>query len=302
MRLKGDRMVKNNSNKLKKSLIISGVFAVAIIAIYLAALHTNNTVADKIKGQILYYIEEDKELHLYNTENKENIIIDTQDEEIKSAVILDNNMYAFSTKEGLLYLADDKSGSVVENIKADCLSWDEEGQYIVYSYEEGASFFIGQYNIKEDRSKIILSDKKKIESVCCKGDGKTVFYSVMEEDKSCIYALDIDSSKEKKLLSKKDAVISGLDCKGDNIIFYTRESDPYIVSIYNIDKDTEQKTGFSSEDYNCINPLYVYDKEYIISSDKAGNYGIYVCNGRNMDLVDAVDSSNSQIILDYINN
>ncbi len=292
---------KNYKKNLKRSFIICGIMFVVILLIFAYAVSVNNKVAENMTGRLLYTNE--SELYVYDFDNKENVQpealkeVEVEDacfinaSDICAAVLCRDKLQIIKCSE------DSDEGKVI---------FDETGveEFINLEADRGHEKLLAAYKTSDNYTVVktinisdgtvndlVSSNEKDITFVCFNYNGDGVYMSAKGKN-TLIY-----SDRMELLCSVNgDAVIS--TALENGFIISKTDEYRYYYKFYTTN-ESESKLKFCNGN-NTYALCQLGDNKFIAGSDKNGNGDIYVCNGSNMDPVDAVNNDLKNIPLDYI--
>lgn len=294
---------KNYKKNLKISFIICGIMFVVILLIFVFSVLVNNNVAENMTGRLLYMNE--AELLIYDFDNKkilEPAMLNGQ-KVADACLVTDDDICAAVLDEDGLKIVTSKVASK-EPVKLFeengvkrliSLETDRNKKSILFAYVNEDNYTVVKtINISDGTvNDLLMNNEKEITSVCFNydGDGAYVF---AKGTNTLIY-----TEKMELLCSIKGDAESVCAFK-DGVIISKDNEYKYLYKFY-IATGNESGLKFC-DGHNTYTVCQVGDNKYIAGSDKNGNVDIYVCNGSNMDPVDAVNNDMKNIPLDYIEN
>lgn len=299
---------KNYKQNLKKSFILCGIMLAIILLIFVFAANVNNNVAENMVGRMIYTSADNGGIKAYIYDFDKKIKTELTQfygyGDLKRLQFIDADMVAgICIKDGVagIYSSQlDGQATMLhqmDNVKEvtafDC---DDKGENILVAYEDtyGKSN-VFSLTLNGNVITYMSDDDKKVTGACFSHDNKNVLISVLSEN-TVIYSSKISGTplNAECMIKKDDAAIVSAYDKG---FFIQHESD---VSRYISVKEYENTLDFCEDEYKYYGLCDVTDKKFIIASDINGNMDIYVCNGSNMDSVDAVNDELDNIPMDYL--
>ena len=297
---------KNYKQNLRKSFILCGIMLAIILLIFVFATNVNNNVAENMVGRMLYISVENgcNKAYMYDFDNKIKTEFEQFEEygDIQKMQFINDDTIAFvCTKDeeaGVYVFSPD--GQVeklynVENVK-EIISFDCDGEKLLVAYEnmdENACVF--SLTQSGDVTEYMSCEDKKVTGACFSYDKKEVYISILA-DNTILYSSKVTGStlNAQYTIEKNDsAVVSAYK----NGFFIQHESD---VARYISAKEYESTLEFCEDDYKYYSLCAITDSKFIVASDINGNMDIFVCNGSNMDPVDAVNDESANIPMDYL--
>lgn len=302
---------KNYKTNLKKSFILCGIMFAIILLIFVFATNVNNNVAENMIGRMLYISADNggTKAYLYDFDNKINTELTQfegygdierlqfmKDDKIVCVCIKENNADIY------MALMDGQptqifSRSDVSRIIA-CQS-DDNGENVLIAYEDMAGK-TGVFSLKiEDETGIVteytLEDDKKITGACFSYDNKKIYISTSSE-KTVIYSVNVGSNNFTAAYSLENKAKSVIESYKNGIFIQKKQG----FSRFITSRERESELEFCDTQYKYNGLCSVTENKFIVGADKNGNLDIYICNGSNMDAVDAVNDETDNIPMDYI--
>lgn len=297
---------KNYKKNLRTSFIICGIMFVIILLIFVLSSYVNKNVAENMTGKLLFINESEtgSKVHVYDFDNKrtseiqglENIgdISGAQfgkDGSICAAVFTDDILKIMCCKTNQ---SDAEELMVQKGVKR-LISYeaDRNREKLLVAYENQQGENVAKIINLTDESvtELFVDNEKEITSVCFNyaGDGA---YVATEGQNTLVYS----DSLSLQFSIKGDAK---LVTAWENGFLLSRHEDyDYMYKFYT-KSESESKLQFCDE-HNTYAACLITKDKFIAGSDKAGNGDIYVCNGSNMDPVEAVNNDMKNIPADYI--
>lgn len=299
---------KNYKQNLRKSFILCGIMLAIILLIFVFAANVNENVAENMTGRMIYTSADNGcvKIYMYDFDDKiktELVQFDEYGDVKKLQFINVDTVVGICVKDGIAGIyslpLDGNATQLyqVENVKEiiafDC---DDKGENLLVAYEDA----YGKYNVFSltltgNVIPYMTGDDKKVTGACFSYDDKNILISVLSEN-MVIYSSKIAGTPlnaECMIENNDSGIISAYD-KG---FFIQHEAD---VSRYISVKEYESTLGFCEDNYKYYGLCAVTDNKFIIASDINGDMDIFVCNGSNMDAVDAVNDELKNIPMDYL--
>lgn len=292
---------KNYKKNLKSSFIICGIMFVVILLIFALSVSVNNNVAENMTGRLLYMNE--TELLVYDFDNK-NILepallsdknvadacLVTEDD--ICAAVLDGDKLEIITSK----VASEKSAELFETDGVKRLitfEADRNKEKILLAYENTDNYTVVKtINISDGIvNDLLMNNEKEITSVCFNYSGDGAYVSAKGTN-TLIY------SERMELICSIKGNAELVCAFKDGFVISKENEYRYLYKFY-IAGGNESGLKFC-DGHNTYTICQVGDNKFIAGSDKSGNTDIYVCNGSNMDPVDAINNDLKNIPLDYI--
>lgn len=299
---------KNYKQNLRKSFILCGIMLAIILLIFVFAANVNNNVAENMTGRMIYTSADNDgtKAYLYDFNNKmktELVQFNEYGDVKKLQFINADTIAAICVKDKTAGIYSSPSGKPatllyeVENVKEIiAFDVDEKGENLLVACETAD----GKYNVfsltlSGNVISYISDDDKKVTGACFSDDNKNILISVLSEN-TVIYSSKVAGTplKAECMIKKDDASIVSAYDKG---FFIQHESD---VSRYISVKEYENTLDFCEDNHKYYGLCAVTDTKFIIASDINGNMDIFVCNGSNMDAVEALNDELINIPMDYL--
>lgn len=297
---------KNYKTNLKRSFIICGIMFVIILLIFVYATFVNRNVADNMTGKLLYINENGSESYVcvYDFDNKK--VLDIQGlndvDGIEDAQFLkDGSICAVVFDDNELRIISCRTeGSQTDEIMVQkevkrLISYeaDRNREKLLVAYENLNGEIVAKIINSSDRrvTDLFVDNEKEITSVCFNyaGDGA---YVATEGKNTLIYSdnlsLQFSIKGDAKLLTA-----------WENGFLLSRQDEYTYVYKFFTKSEAESKLQFC-DSHNTYKVCIITKDKFIAGSDKSGNGDIYVCNGSNMDPVEAVNNDMNNIPVDYI--
>lgn len=297
---------KNYKTNLKRSFIICGIMFVIILLIFVYATLVNRNVAENMTGKLLYINENGSESYVcvYDFDNKK--VLDIQGlndvDGIEDAQFLkDGSICAVVFDDNELRIISCRTeGSQTDEIMVQkevkrLISYeaDRNREKLLVAYENLNGEIVAKIINSSDRrvTDLFVDNEKEITSVCFNyaGDGA---YVAAEGKNTLIYSdnlsLQFSIKGDAKLLTA-----------WENGFLLSRQDEYTYVYKFFTKSEAESKLQFC-DSHNTYKVCIITKDKFIAGSDKSGNGDIYVCNGSNMDPVEAVNNDMNNIPVDYI--
>lgn len=296
-------MIKQKREQIKPALIMCSVLGVIIIVMFIAANSVNRNVVRDMKGEVLFYCDGIK---LYDFDNDKL-------SEIARSSCFDGKF----TGDGKIVYADGESNGFsiydpaenkvlqtvsIEKGRIKGLTYSPENKTVLLIICDDDRYLINAYS-GDDFSDVRTIADSEYEicglDVC---DGGDVYYTVYDGNAGILESVGImGKTPVKELQSDGERLTAPCAVKDFVYICENKSTDSEIVKYSKkLGKATVPK--FNSDEYNCTSIVTVSDEEYITSCDKDGKWGLYVCNGSNIVLIDNITCDDDLIkVTDYNN-
>lgn len=297
---------KNYKKNLKRSFIICGIMFVIILLIFVLSIYVNKNVAENMTGKMLYIneSENDSEVLVYDFDNKKILEVSglkkvdgiagaqfIKDGIICAAAFADNELRIISCRAE----ASDNEELMVQKDVKRLISYeaDRNREKLLIAYENQNGEIVAKLINPEDGNvtDLFVDNEKEITSVCFNYDGDGA-YVAAEGKNTLIYSdnlsLQFSMKGEARLVTA-----------WENGFLVSRDDDYAYMYKFYTKSESETKLQFC-DGHNTYAACLITKDKFIAGSDKAGNGDIYVCNGSNMDPVEAVNNDMKNIPVDYI--
>lgn len=283
-----------NNGKLKKAIIICGVFVVLILALYIGSVFINGNVVKKMNGKMLYIVRENSgdTVYMYDFDEKTNEKIDNGEDAVyygdMVAYINDNAIYTHSDeKDNRLFVLGEGTFKKITATKK-----------ILAAVTSGESDAI--IGIDEDNQKTTIAEGyDNIIDIC--SDGNNIFFAAQEKNKITIYETGISSQTAAKLFQTDMTDNLTIDYYDEKIYITEYEDGKKRAAVYNIKTEKATLLKFSTTEFNVESFVPVTESKFVALCDKKDDYLLYVCNGSNMVEVDALHDLDIIAVTNYTN-
>lgn len=157
-------------------------------------------------------------------------------------------------------------------------SWDNKGEKLAFFVRDEWDYYLIIMSVLDGKitKKIEIENIQDPASPDFSPDDRTLYFTGIVDSQSFIYAMDLETSRVKRLTDGRLFIKSlNISPDGNKIVFSAKKDDFYKLYLGTIDKP-EIAIRLTSGDYNDITPVFSRDSRSIyFSSDELDSYNIY---------------------------
>ncbi len=307
--------MKNKKYQLKPALILCGVMAALIIAVFIMAGNVNRNVAKNMSGRILYdCVSGDgaSSVELYDFNEKKSVGVSG------AAGFGCAFGGVFAGKNRAAFIVDDGAGSGIcvydlDGERALATVMSEKFRYLDIDYcektnriaclcSDGAGWWIEEITPEGDRisGDPVFTLDKEIYAISYTEAGDGIYFVHENGGGGNFKRVDIKDSRLSTLYVPEKETLTGVSVREDTVLLFEKAGEGREIIRYDNKKGRIYRLEFNSGEYRCAAAVPVSSTQYLVSCDAGGRFEIYVCNGSNMVKAEGLLQDAELIISDYI--
>lgn len=292
----------NKKEHLKPAFILCGVVAVVIIILFVVSGNVNKNVVKNLTGKVLY-TEEGSGVRQYNFDDGTDTLISGDVSNACYGNFAGGKIFFAGTDENGIWNIYDEDKEVIYQMpeKAEILGMTAYDKIFAAAYVMDGEYSIVTYDTVGKKEVQLMSSDKEIPALCMDDEGEQIYFAQMDGSDCVLKSVSVSGGNEQKILKGENERITCIAFRNDVLYMCEEKENSSTISQYNLSAKRAVTLEFSSDDYNCVTICPVYDKEYIVSSDKDGVFGVYVCNGSNMVKADDAGTGKNCYVTSYMN-
>lgn len=295
-------MNNKDNGKLKKSLIICGVFMVIVLALYIGSVFINSNVAKKMNGRALFTTSDNRVI-MYDFDNNEDL---TVADKAKEAVFYENGIaYIGTDREDYdtiyMYDSDEKKSEAFASfeetvtLKNLCIM----DKKLLALYESGGEYAIISLD-KEGNRQEIFKTNDKITDICFDKEENDIYYALYDGDNSYVHSIMTNGAGDTKIFKVEDITNLTMNCYDKDIYLTECEDGVQKAAVYKSKTKKAEILKFSTDDMNVENFIPITGSKFIALCKDNNEQALYVCNGSNKVVLEQLKDYPVTAVTDYI--